>query len=45
MPAQVGDVEKTYANIDHAKQRYGYQPSVSIDEGIKRFVEWFKAQA
>jgi UDP-glucuronate 4-epimerase len=44
LPAQVGDVDATYANIDHAKRVYGYNPQVDIHEGVKRFVEWFQCQ-
>jgi UDP-glucuronate 4-epimerase len=44
LPAQTGDVERTFANIDHAKKTYGYQPTTSIHEGIQRFVTWYQAQ-
>ena len=44
MPAQVGDVDKTFANIDHAKQVYGYQPTTSIHDGVKAFVDWYLLQ-
>ena len=37
---QPGDVEVTYANIDHAKEKLNYKPKISIKEGIK-FIEWF----
>jgi UDP-glucuronate 4-epimerase len=42
-PDQPGDVPITYANIDKARERLGYQPKVKITEGIPRFVEWFRA--
>ncbi|MBL6723166.1 MAG: SDR family NAD(P)-dependent oxidoreductase [Candidatus Margulisbacteria bacterium] len=45
MPAQVGDVDATHANIDHAKRVYGYNPRVEIHQGVKRFVEWFQCQS
>lgn len=41
LPMQAGDVEQTYADISHAKELIGYNPKVSFEEGIKRFVEWF----
>lgn len=41
-PAQPGDVEITYADITHAQEKLGYQPRFSMDEGIARFVQWFK---
>lgn len=33
-----------YYNIDKAKMRLGYQPLVSLDEGVKRAVRWFLEQ-
>ncbi len=40
-PMQPGDVPVTYADVSKAKARLGYQPQVSIEAGIKRFVDWF----
>jgi len=40
-PMQIGDVPYTFANIDHARQVLGYKPSVSFDEGVRRFVSWY----
>ena len=42
MPMQPGDVTITYADINKAKRLLGYNPKVKIEEGIKRFVEWYK---
>jgi UDP-glucuronate 4-epimerase len=39
---QPGDVSITYADISKAKRMLGYHPKVKIEEGIKRFVEWYK---
>jgi UDP-glucuronate 4-epimerase len=39
---QSGDVEHTYADIEKSKAMLGYNPSVSIEEGMERFVEWYK---
>jgi len=44
-PLQAGDVEITYADIDHARDKIGYHPQFSMDEGIRRFVEWYKQQS
>lgn len=44
-PMQAGDVEKTYANVDHARSKLGYAPRFSMDEGIKRFVAWYRRQS
>ena len=41
-PMQPGDVRETYADISAAERDLGYQPKVSIDEGIPRFIEWFR---
>ena len=41
-PMQAGDVEKTYANVDHAREKLGYAPRFTMDEGIKRFVAWYR---
>ncbi len=41
-PPQPGDVPITYADITKARSQLGYAPRVSIEEGIRRFVEWFK---
>ncbi len=43
-PAQAGDVPVTYANITKAKSLLGYHPRIQIEEGIERFVKWFKQQ-
>jgi len=43
-PLQPGDVPITYADISKAKKILGYTPQVKIEEGIPRFVEWFRAQ-
>ena len=39
---QAGDVLKTYADISKAEKLIGYTPSVNFEEGIKRFVNWYK---
>jgi UDP-glucuronate 4-epimerase len=40
-PMQPGDVKETYADIEPMQKKFGYQPRVSIDEGIPRFVAWY----
>lgn len=45
LPMQVGDVDITYANIDKAKQLFGYQPQYSFKKGIKNFVDWYKQKS
>lgn len=41
MPAQPGDVTHTYADIDPIIEKCGFKPSTKIEEGIKKFVEWY----
>lgn len=41
---QPGDVSVTYADISKAKRMLKYQPRVKIEEGIRRFVEWYKRE-
>lgn len=41
-PEQPGDVPHTYADISKAKKLLNYQPKVSLDEGLGRFVEWLR---
>jgi len=40
-PAQPGDVPQTFADISKARRLLGYDPRTPIEEGIRRFVEWF----
>ena len=42
LPMQAGDVEKTYADIDAIQRDVGYQPTTGIEQGIPRFVEWYR---
>jgi UDP-glucuronate 4-epimerase len=42
LPAQPGDVVRTYADLAKARTLLGYQPRVSIAEGIGRFARWFR---
>ena len=41
-PLQPGDVPQTFADITKARQLLGYNPQTQIEDGIHRFVEWFK---
>lgn len=43
LPMQPGDVERTWANVDELIKDYNYRPNTSINEGVKRFVDWFKS--
>ena len=39
---QPGDVYKTCANIEAARVLVDYQPATGIEEGLERFVEWYR---
>jgi UDP-glucuronate 4-epimerase len=41
-PAQPGDVPLTFADITKARRLLGYRPKVKVEEGIPRFIEWFR---
>jgi UDP-glucuronate 4-epimerase len=42
LPAQAGDVEATFADIDALVADTGYRPVVSIQQGLQLFADWFK---
>jgi UDP-glucuronate 4-epimerase len=39
---QPGDVPSTYADVDDLMRDVGFKPSTTIDEGIHRFVQWYR---
>ena len=41
---QPGDVPQTYADIQKARRLLGYNPQTKIEDGIKRFVQWFRSK-
>ena len=41
-PLQPGDVPQTFADITKARQLLGYEPQTQIEEGIRKFIEWFR---
>lgn len=43
-PMQPGDVPATYADISKSRDLLGYNPATKIQDGIPKFVEWFKAE-
>jgi UDP-glucuronate 4-epimerase len=42
LPMQPGDVRDTYADISAIERDLGFRPTTSIDEGVPRFVEWYR---
>jgi UDP-glucuronate 4-epimerase len=42
LPLQNGDVPDTYADVEDLVKDIGYKPATSVEDGIARFVEWYK---
>ena len=42
LPMQTGDVHRTFADTTEIERDLGYRPSVSLEEGLGRFIEWYK---
>ncbi len=45
LPDQQGDVPLTSADVSKSREKIGYCPSVSMEEGLERFVRWMRAEA
>jgi len=44
-PLQPGDVAATFADIDHMTRDYGFKPRVTLADGLREFVGWYKGYA
>ncbi len=42
LPLQPGDVISTYADVSDLKKEFDYQPATSIQDGVKKFINWYK---
>ena len=42
MPIQPGDVPATYADVDDLTKDVGFKPATSIENGIQKFVDWYR---
>ena len=42
LPLQAGDVPDTYADVDALTRDVGYRPATSIEDGVARFVNWYR---
>jgi UDP-glucuronate 4-epimerase len=42
LPMQPGDVPATYADVDDLSRDVGFRPATSIEEGVARFVAWYR---
>ncbi|NJR14318.1 MAG: NAD-dependent epimerase [Calothrix sp. CSU_2_0] len=43
LPMQLGDVPATFADVDSLVRDVGFKPNTSIEEGIERFVKWYRS--
>ena len=41
LPMQLGDVEKTHADINKAKSMISYDPKTDFEQGFEMFIDWF----
>ena len=41
-PMQPGDVKESFADISAIEHDHDFRPTTTIDEGVPRFVEWYK---
>jgi UDP-glucuronate 4-epimerase len=41
LPLQQGDVPDTFADIDDLVRDVGYRPATSVEEGVRKFIEWY----
>ncbi|MDB2414860.1 SDR family NAD(P)-dependent oxidoreductase [Rickettsiales bacterium] len=41
-PMHPGDVKETFADISDSKNDFGFSPKTSIEEGLPKFVEWYR---
>ena len=42
LPMQPGDVRATYADVSALVEAVGYRPTVTIEDGMARFVAWYR---
>lgn len=42
LPMQPGDIAETYSDIDETTRLTGFKPTTSIDQGVPKFIDWYK---
>lgn len=42
-PIPTGDIKSTHADVSRARELLGYDPKVSVEEGVQRFVDWYRS--
>ena len=40
-PITAGDVPMTFADVSHAREKLGYEPKVSLEQGLNQFLRWY----
>jgi UDP-glucuronate 4-epimerase len=45
LPVQKGDVRRTWSDTAVAREILGFEPKISIEEGIGRFADWLGGQS
>ena len=43
LPMQLGDVKKTFADIEKTKRELNYNPSIDLKTGLESFINWYKS--
>ncbi|MGN8158829.1 NAD-dependent epimerase [Salinisphaera sp. RV14] len=43
LPMQAGDIEATHADVHGLFEAVGYRPETTVDEGVKKFVDWYQS--
>lgn len=43
LPMQPGDIAETYSDIDETTRLTGFEPTVSIEQGVPKFIDWYKS--
>ncbi|AWN17509.1 NAD-dependent epimerase [Salinisphaera sp. LB1] len=43
LPMQAGDIEATHADVHGLFEAVGYRPETTVDEGVKKFVDWYRS--
>ena len=42
LPMQLGDVQESFADIEQSVELLDYKPTTNVDEGIKKFIDWYQ---
>ena len=43
LPLQPGDIPDTYADVDDLVEQFDYKPATRVEEGVARFVDWYRS--